>query len=431
MIARLFAGIESLTRNFARRRDGSVVPLLALALVPLLGTVAAAIDYSRAASMRTKLQAAVDAAIFAGIRDGSENWKQTALNIFFANSQTPNDVAVGTPSFTDDGKGAYSASANAVVTNMFGILGITSINVSVSTNAVAGAPEASCLLALDHGKPLTNVSVSFSGAPNIQLAGCSMRSNTSIDCTGHSSGAEASIAAGTVNRCSNPQPNAKVVSDIYVPLASNIVPLCGVQRSNTTWTAGVLPVGAKTVNQNGYTEYHICGDVTLSGNGYLIGGSAPSSDTVIVIENGNLTLANDASINTARTTIVLTGNNAYPSSVNFPKGSGKVATLTLSPSMSSNNPWQGVSLYQDPLLTNGVDNDWGSGATFKADGVIYLPNSNLSLSGNAVSNTYHCSKIVANTISASGSVSINFSQVESGCTTIGMKQPPGSAMRLI
>jgi hypothetical protein len=79
----------------------------------------------------------------------------------------------------------------------------------------------------------------------------------------------------------------------------------------------------------------------------------------------------------------------------------------------------------------GVDNDWGSGATFKADGVIYLPNSNLSLSGNATSNVYNCAKIVANTISAGGSVNINFSQVVGDCTQIGMKQPPGSVARLI
>lgn len=430
MIARLLARLGSQTRSFARRRDGSVAPLLAISLIPVLGTVAAAIDYSRASAVRTKLQAAMDSAMFAGIRDGSENWQQIAQNMFFANNKISNDVAINNPSFSADGNGTYSARANAVVTNMFGILGIKSITVSVRTDAAAGAPEASCLLLLDQGKPLTNVSVSFNGAPNIQLTGCSMRSNTSIDCTGHGTGAGASIAAGNVNRCSNPQPYSSVVPDIYAALASNIVPLCGAQRANTTWIAGVLPVGAKTVNQNGYTEYHICGDVTLSGSGQLIGGSAPASDSVIIIENGSLTLANDASINTARTTIILTGNNAYPSTIHFPNGVGKLATLALSPSMSSDNPWQGVALYQNPILTNGVDHDWNSGATFKADGVIYLPRSNLSLSGRAVSNTYNCSKVVANTIAASGSVSINFSQVKSGCSTIGMKQAP-AAMHLI
>jgi hypothetical protein len=181
-----------------------------------------------------------------------------------------------------------------------------------------------------------------------------MRSNTSIDCTGHGSGAAATIAAGLVSRCSNPQQYAKVVADIYSPLASNITPQCGLLRLNTTWIVGVLPIGIKgPFSQNGYTVYHVCGDLTLSGSGYLLGDSAPGSDSVVIIENGSLTLANNASINTARTTIVLTGSNAYASSINFPKGAGKVASLALSPSMSNTNPWQGVSLYQNPSLTNG------------------------------------------------------------------------------
>src|SRR5882672_6261991 len=99
MVACLFAPMETLIRNFTQRRDGSVVPLFALALIPIFGTVGAAVDYSRANSVRAKLQAAIDSAIFAGISDGTTNWKQTALNIFLANSQIPNDVAVGTPSF--------------------------------------------------------------------------------------------------------------------------------------------------------------------------------------------------------------------------------------------------------------------------------------------------------------------------------------------
>lgn len=431
MFARLFAPMESLARNLVRRRDGSVVPLFALALIPIFGTVGAAVDYSRANSVRAKLQAAIDSAIFAGISDGTTNWKQTALNIFVANSQIPNDVAVATPSFSDDGQGNYSASANAVVTTMFGLLGVTSINVAVSANAAAGAPETSCILALDQGQPLTHLSVSFAGAKHIKLAGCSVRSNTSIDCTGVKSGASAAIAAGNVTHCSDPQPNSSLVTDIYAPLASNIVPLCGAQRTNTTWTAGVLPAGVKTASGSGYTEYHICGDLTLTGNGYLVGGSAPGSDSVIVIENGSLTLASNASINTARTTIVLTGSNAYPSSLNFPSSNNNQATLSMTPSTSSNNPWQGVSLYQDPILTNGVNNVWGDGANLKADGVIYLPHSNLSLTGKASSNTYNCSKMVVNTISAVDKVTVDFSQVKGGCDDIGIKQPPGSVTRLI
>ena len=152
-----------------------------------------------------------------------------------------------------------------------------------------------------------------------------------------------------------------------------------------TWNAGAVmpPAGLITVTQSYATEYHVCGDLTLTGTGYLTG-SAPSTDTVIVVENGNLNIANDAVVSTLRVTIVLTGNNTVPSAITFPNGKGHAATLSVSPPTDAANPWQGISVYQDPVLTNGVDNawgvgdTWGPGATFNADGVVYLPRSNVT-----------------------------------------------------
>ena len=53
----------SLRRLFSRflgNRDASVAPMLALAALPLLSFVGAAIDFSRAASARTAMQPALD-----------------------------------------------------------------------------------------------------------------------------------------------------------------------------------------------------------------------------------------------------------------------------------------------------------------------------------------------------------------------------------
>jgi len=48
-------------KRFIRNRDGGVAPMLALAAIPIMGFVGAAIDYSRANSTRTAMQAALDA----------------------------------------------------------------------------------------------------------------------------------------------------------------------------------------------------------------------------------------------------------------------------------------------------------------------------------------------------------------------------------
>ena len=47
--------------RFLGNRDGGVAPMLALAALPLFGFVGAAVDFSRAASTRTAMQAALDA----------------------------------------------------------------------------------------------------------------------------------------------------------------------------------------------------------------------------------------------------------------------------------------------------------------------------------------------------------------------------------
>jgi len=175
------------------------------------------------------------------------------------------------------------------------------------------------------------------------------------------------------------------------------------------------------VGKGAYIEYHVCGDLTLSGAGYLTG-LAPGIDSVIVVENGGIDVADDSVVSTMRVAFVLTGSNAFASSVSFPNGKGKGSTLALSPATSAGNPWRGISLYQDPELTKSIDNDWGGGATLIPDGVVYLPKSNITLSGNATSNINNCTKVVANTIRINGAVSVQFGQSTAGCAKLGVAQ---------
>ena len=135
----------------------------------------------------------------------------------------------------------------------------------------------------------------------------------------------------------------------------------GVPRNNPPSGSGVI-----SVVQNGYTEYHICGTLTLSGTGSF----APNTDAIIVIENGSLVLSNNANVSLARSSIVLTGNNTAASNIQFPNGNGHAAALSMSPPTASNDPWQGVAMYQDPSLTNSVDDSWGPGATLNMDGLV-------------------------------------------------------------
>jgi hypothetical protein len=141
-------------------------------------------------------------------------------------------------------------------------------------------------------------------------------------------------------------------------------------------------------------------------------------------------MANNANVWVARTGIVLTGDNSVASAINFPNGNGKSSKLTLSPPIEASNPWQGVALYQDPALTNNIDNKWGPGADFNADGLVYLGNSNVVTDGNTASSNAKSSKFVMNSFTTNGSVSLDFDQSVASCAAIGLKQWGGITVRL-
>jgi hypothetical protein len=421
-----------LLARFFQDRKGGVAPLLALSIVPIVSIVGAGVDYSRANAARVGLQAALDSALLYAAKEDSTTWKETAKTAF-TSMVALKDATVATPVFSTDANGNYVGQAAAdVPTKISGLLGKSSIQIGAKSAVKPGGDaDNSCLLTLDKGAALSHVSMLFGGSPNIKLEGCSTRSNSSLNCNGHGSGAAASIAAGSASGCSNTRSYARVLPDIYERLATEITKLCGGTSSNVTWNlTDPLPSVVETVAKATHTEYHVCGNLTVSGSGFLTGNS-PSSDSVIIIENGSLKLAPDAVVSGVRTAIVLTGNNTVASAIDFPNGNGQSAKLTLSPPTDPNNPWKGIAIYQDPTLTFKVDNNWGPGATLNADGVVYLPNSAVELQGVATSNNNKCSKIVTKTFTTKGSVSLDFSQVTAGCKLIGMQQWSDTPIHLV
>jgi Flp pilus assembly protein TadG len=424
--------LSTLVRHFCSHASGATAPMFAIALLPVVTAVGAAIDYTRANAVRASLQAALDAGVLAGAQTGSSSWSDTALKVFNGNL-TAKGMTASTPVFSaDTSSGTYTGSVSKLVTtSVLGMVNIMTLNVQVKAVALAGEPDHSCILTLDKGQPTSHVSLNLNGAPIINLSGCSIRSNTALDCNGHDGDVTKAIAAGIAAGCGHPQSNSLAVPDTYASLASNITPQCGGSKPGVNWAGGgAPPAGVITVSNGGFTEYHVCGDLNLSGTGFLTG-SAPATDALIVVENGSINIGNNASISTKRTGIVMTGDNSSTSQVNFPNGNGKSAALTLSPPTDPTNPWQGVALFQDPKLTNNVNNKWGPGAEFNADGLVYLGNSNVVTDGNTSSSNAKCSKFVMNQFTTNGSVDLNIDQSIAACAEIGLKQWGGIPVRLI
>src|SRR5262249_11655559 len=74
---------------FLRETGAAVMPTFAVAIIPLFALMGAAVDYSAANRIQSKLQASLDTAVLAGARDNTASWMTKATNAFNATFQSP------------------------------------------------------------------------------------------------------------------------------------------------------------------------------------------------------------------------------------------------------------------------------------------------------------------------------------------------------
>ena len=136
----------SLIRRFAQDRSGATAMLFGLCLIPVVASVGAALDYARAANVRTGLQMAVDATALLLAREfgpdlggqGDTRLAEYARRTFTANFQRK-DGTLGTVDAKRVGK-AIKVSADATVkTSIMGLFHIDTIKVA-ATGKVGWSP---------------------------------------------------------------------------------------------------------------------------------------------------------------------------------------------------------------------------------------------------------------------------------------------------
>ena len=135
--------------RFVSDRNGNIAVIFALALVPLLSFVGAALDYSLAARAKAKLVAALDTAMLVAtakseITKAASTAQSDAVNTFTgqmsALGMTASSVTINvTDSVTTR---TATGTATAIVTTYFmGILGYKTIGVSANSSAAASLPS--------------------------------------------------------------------------------------------------------------------------------------------------------------------------------------------------------------------------------------------------------------------------------------------------
>lgn len=147
-----------LFHRFLRDRAGSVAPMLALAALPLFGFAGAAIDFSRAASVRTAMQASLDATALMISKDAqnlsADQLAQKAGDYFRAlfNRTELNALQI-TEQFSSPQAGNFSLKMTAsgnVNTVFTRLLGKSLIELSVSTEVLWGIKKLNLALVLDN-----------------------------------------------------------------------------------------------------------------------------------------------------------------------------------------------------------------------------------------------------------------------------------------
>jgi len=145
-----------LLTRFWKNRRGSVAPMLGIAIIPLMGAVGAAVDYSRANATRTAFQASLDSAALMMSKNAA---LQTTSQLQAAATDYVNAVFTATDARNVTVTASYSTSngsqlvlnGSAVInTNFLSIFGIDQLNITASTTSTWGNTRLRVALVLDN-----------------------------------------------------------------------------------------------------------------------------------------------------------------------------------------------------------------------------------------------------------------------------------------
>jgi hypothetical protein len=425
---------------------------MALALVPLLAMVGVASEGSSWLLTQRSMQNAADAAVLAAATSGATNGNAVdtgtppmaayareaagvAAQYGFTNGAANTSVStVNSVTCPDGTAGCYQVTISRKLALAFvqlaGFSGDTTIGSRKALNIVASAvaepvasPAPLCILGLD--STAGDDGIRSDGGSKVDLAGCSIFSNSNAVCNGHNLGATIGGAVGTNPDCGiTPLQGLPTVTDPYASLAANIAPnTCTPTSSASAYPQESKKTPAATQLSGSYTAAQLtqvyCGDVALSGDVTVTSGNA-----VITIENGQLDLGNYTLLTNSGVglTVVFTGppvSGLSPSS--YITGGG-----TLNAAAPTSGPWSGVSIYQDPSLPSSQTSFayTGNSPTWDITGLAYFPTADVALKGavGKASNGYNCFAFVANQLLIDGTGSV-FSNPTSQCAQAGLVTP--------
>ena len=290
--------------RFLKDRRGGVAPMVAMAALPLLGSVGVAVDYSKASAARTAIQAAIDstALMIAKQNSSSSQLAGQAQEIFsalFSRTDVEN-IAFNTNATNVGGGRSVELSASAVVKTAFlGPLGFPTIKVDVHATAFSNNDGLGCVLALSQ---TAGGAFSASGNANVELKGCSLydNSNSATAFSVNGSATLTALSIGVVGKSSISHANVTTTQGINTGLSPIADPYADVS----------IPAFSGC-NQNNYTAKTT---VTIDPGVYCNGLSANAgaeltlNPGVYIIDRGSFAINGGATVTGQGVTLVFTSS---------------------------------------------------------------------------------------------------------------------------
>ena len=403
-----------LLQRFARDQSGSYVIISALLMPVLVGTAGLGTEVGWWYYKHKNMQSAADSgavsaatAVSAGSDLVYEAYAVTA-NYGYTNGTDKVTVSVNQPPKT----GNYASNAQAIevvvsqpqqrlLSALFG-----SDPVLITARAVALPNSGTgCVLALNSGaSPAVNVS----GGNQLNLIKCNLYSNSSASPSLNVAGS-ASVSANQVGVVGDVSGTANITTTNGV--RTHTLPVADPYANVSPPTKPSCSNARITVNANGKTNTLdpgcYSGSITVNA-----GATLNLSPGVYYLDGANLSVAGNATITGSGVTLVFTGSGSDWGTASI----GSNATIDLTAPTSGAT--KGSVMYGDRNMPAGTAFNLTGGATQNFGGAIYLPKANLSFSGGNGTST-SCTKIIADTLTFSGTSNLQVNCSALGTATIG------------
>jgi len=401
--------IESLLQRFRRDESGSYVIVAAVVMPALIGVAGLGTEAAWWLYKHRDMQSAADSgavsAATAGINLAAEANSITA-SYGYANGTNNVTVAVNEPPSSGNYKSTPQAVEVVITQQQPRLFSSLFLNDPVFIRARAVAVPNSgvgCVLALDLA---ASSAVVASGSNNLNLINCNLYSdsNASPSLTVNGSAkvsANLVGAVGSVSGTSNiTAPNGiktgmRPVSDPYANVTPTVPSYC--DHNNK-----IQVKGSTTLSPGIY-----CGDVSVNA-----GAALTLSSGIYYFNGANLSVAGNATVTGSGVTLVFTGSGSNWGTATI--GSNANVTLTA----PTSGVTQGIVFYGDRRMPAGTPFNLEGGGTQNFGGAIDLPKAALKFAGGNGTTT-SCTQVIADTITFTGSSSIQVNCAALGTSAIG------------